>query len=631
MTHRTEASNSSKLPTGIPHIVGNEAAERFSFYGMKAGLAIFLANYLGFLGGESLNETEATVYVSFFTAAVYFTPFFGALFADIFAGKYRTIVALSVVYCLGHLCLAFMGIAGSVQIWLLSGLGLIAVGAGGIKPCVSAHVGDQFGPNNQHMLTRVFNLFYLSINLGAAISNLMIPWILEWYGPHLAFGIPGILMAIATFVFWLGRGRFVHVPAGGLKFIKQLVSPEGLGAIAWLIPLYLFIAVFWSLFDQTASTLVFQAVSMDRNIGGTNLLPSQVQAANPILILILIPLFTFVIYPLVGRIIKVTPLRKMAFGMLLMVGAFAIIALAQEKIDAGQTPHVGWQLIAYVVLTSAEIMISIVGLEFSYTQAPKHMKSLIMSLFLFSVFIGNSITGLVNHFIQIPEPAKTQLASAIGNLPEDWQDSPRNVMLPGFDGVTGTDDDVKVKVSDGKLGAVEFAGIDSLEQTAARIGEQAADLGNPPEAGEVDELGNDPWGNPVKYDILNALTMRLSSAGADQKNGTMWDQTALISLAEPKAPEEKASWTDALHPDSTWIERQSQDSDKKAASSDSNERYSIATRLGGGNKLEKAAYFWFFTKLMAITAVLFIPYTLLYRRRKDHSLGPSEHVPIPEP
>ena len=631
MSYRTSPSDLTSIPPGIAHIVGNEAAERFSFYGMKAGLAIFLANYLGFLGGEALSETEATVYVSFFTAAVYFTPFFGALFADIFAGKYRTIVALSIVYCLGHLCLAFMGIAGSVQIWLLSGLGLIAVGAGGIKPCVSAHLGDQFGPNNQHLLTRVFNLFYLSINLGAAISNLMIPWILKWYGPHLAFGLPGVLMAIATFVFWLGRGRFVHVPAGGTRFLKQLVSAEGLSAIAWLIPLYLFIAVFWSLFDQTASTLVFQAVSMDRQIGGTNILPSQVQAANPILILILIPLFTFVIYPLVGRLFKVTPLRKMSFGMLLMVGAFAIIAIAQEKIDAGQTPHVGWQLIAYVVLTSAEIMISIVGLEFSYTQAPKHMKSLVMSLFLFSVFVGNSFTGLVNHFIQIPEPAKIQLTSAIAKLPEDWQDSPRNVMLPGFDGVTGTDDDVKARVSNGKLNSVEFAGMDSLEQTARRIGEQAADLGSPPEPGKVDELGNDSWGNPVKYDILNALTMRLSSAGADRKEGTMWDQTALISLPEPKAPEETASWTDALRPESTWIERQTQGSDKEPASSKSNQRFSVATRLGGGNKLEKAAYFWFFTKLMAATAVLFIPYTLLYRRRKDHALGADEHVPTPEP
>ncbi|MEP4079529.1 POT family MFS transporter [Haloferula sp.] len=631
MSYRTSPASLKGMPPGIPHIVGNEAAERFSFYGMKAGLAIFLANYLGFLGGESLSETEATVYVSFFTAAVYFTPFFGALLADIFAGKYRTIVALSIVYCLGHLCLAFMGIAGSVQIWLLSGLGLIAIGAGGIKPCVSAHVGDQFGSGNQHLLTRVFNLFYLSINLGAAISNLMIPWILEWYGPHLAFGIPGVLMAIATFVFWLGRNRFVHVPAGGLKFVKQLFSSEGLSAIGWLIPLYLFIAVFWSLFDQTASTLVFQAVSMDRNLGGIDLLPSQVQAANPILILILIPLFTFVVYPLVGRVIKVTPLRKMALGMFLMVGAFALVAIAQEKIDAGETPHVAWQLVAYVVLTSAEIMISIVGLEFSYTQAPKHMKSLIMSLFLFSVFIGNSLTGLVNHYIQIPEPGESQLSSAIANLPDDWQDSPRNVILPGFDGVTGTEDDLTARLSSGKLTKMEIAGMEQLELTASRIGEQAAELGKPPEPQDIRELGNDRWGNPLKYDILNALTMRVASAGADNKDGTMWDLTALISLPEPTKPERKSSWSDSLRPDETWIERQTQKSPDETSDDAVKERYTITTRLGGGNKLEKASYFWFFTKLMAVTAVLFVPYTLLYRLKKDHALEADEAVPVPEP
>lgn len=624
MSYRTVPSDSSKLPPGIPHIVGNEAAERFSFYGMKAGLAIFLANYLGFLGGESLSETEATVYVSFFTAAVYFTPFFGALLADIFAGKYKTIVTLSIVYCLGHLCLAFMGIVGSVQIWLLSGLGLIAIGAGGIKPCVSAHVGDQFGPNNQHLLTKVFNLFYLSINLGAAISNLMIPWILEWYGPHFAFGIPGILMALATLVFWIGRDRFVHIPAGGSHFIKQLFSREGLGAIAWLIPLYLFVAVFWSLFDQTASTLVFQAVSMDRTIAGVELLPSQIQAANPILILILIPLFTFVIYPAVGKVIKLTPLRKMATGLIMMVGAFSLVAIAQEKIDAGETPHIAWQLVAYVVLTSAEIMISIVGLEFSYTQAPRHMKSLLMSLFLFSVFIGNSLTGLVNHFIQIPEAAKVQLATELEKLPDDWQDSPGDVELPGFDGITGTDDDLSAKVNAGKLSSVTFPGMSELEETAERIGEKAIELGRPPNPDEISDLGNDPWGHPLRYDILNALTMRLVSDGADGKSKTQWDQTALISLPEPTKPAAESSWTDKLRPESTWLERQK--TPPAAAEKDiaSGSPVSVVTRLGGGNELEKAGYFWFFTKLMAITAVIFIPYAILYRPRPEDFERTSE-------
>ena len=191
---------------------------------MKAALAIFLANYLDVLGGESMSEAKATAYVSFFTFAVYLTPVIGALIADIFFGKYRTIITLSIVYCLGHLCLAFMGINGSVQLWLLAGLGMIAIGAGGIKPCVSAHVGDQFGKNNQHLITKTFNLFYFSINFGAVISNLAIPWLLKWYGPHIAFGIPGVLMALATVFFWMGRKKFIHVPAHGIGFFQGNVQ-----------------------------------------------------------------------------------------------------------------------------------------------------------------------------------------------------------------------------------------------------------------------------------------------------------------------------------------------------------------------------------------------------------------------
>jgi len=102
-----------------------------------------------------------------------------------------------------------MGVTGSAALWLMAGLGMISIGAGGIKPCVSAHVGDQFGKNNQHMLPNVFNWFYFSINLGAVASNVLIPWLLDWYGPHWAFGIPGVLMAIATFLFWLGRKEFI--------------------------------------------------------------------------------------------------------------------------------------------------------------------------------------------------------------------------------------------------------------------------------------------------------------------------------------------------------------------------------------------------------------------------------------
>ena len=142
------------MPPGIPYIIGNEAAERFSFYGMRTILVVFMAQYLHFMdggGGAPLTRQQAVEYYHQFASWVYFTPLLGALIADIFLGKYLTILLLSIVYCLGHAALACMGSFGNSPWWLFAGLLLICLGSGGIKPCVSAHVGDQFGKSNHHL------------------------------------------------------------------------------------------------------------------------------------------------------------------------------------------------------------------------------------------------------------------------------------------------------------------------------------------------------------------------------------------------------------------------------------------------------------------------------------------------
>lgn len=386
------------IPKGIPYIIGNEAAERFSFYGMRTILVVFMTQYL--LNGtgqtDAMSDEEAKVWFHLFVSAVYFTPILGAVISDGLLGKYRTIIILSLVYTLGHFALS----VDDTRLGLAIGLGLIAVGAGGIKPCVSAHMGDQFGQTNSHLLSRVFGWFYFSINLGAFASTLLIPWCLKTYGPSVAFGIPGLLMLLATIVFWSGRHKFVHIPAGGIHFIREAFSNHGLKALGKLSVLYLFVAMFWALFDQTGSSWVLQAQQMDRNIFGIELLPSQIQAANPLLVMLLIPLFTYFIYPAINRLFRLTALRKISIGMFLAVLAFAISSVAQNKIDAGLTPHINWQLMAYVVLTTAEVMISITCLEFSYTQAPTKMKSFVMAFFMLSIAVGNLFTSAVNYFIQ---------------------------------------------------------------------------------------------------------------------------------------------------------------------------------------------------------------------------------------
>lgn len=400
---------SEKTPKGIPYILSNEAAERFAFYGMSSILVIFMTHYLmgrdgmlNVMGGE-----EAKTWFHLFKSAVYLTPIFGALLADIWLGKYRTILVFSIVYCAGFWALALE----QTRVGLVVGLVLMAIGSGIIKPCVSANVGDQFGKSNQHLMAKVYGWFYFAINLGAFISMFLCPWLQQEYGPRVGFGVPAVFMLIATVAFRLGRDRFVHVPAGGIGFVKECFSGEGLRAILKLSIIYVFVAMFWALFDQSQSAWVLQAENMDRHIFGIELLPEQPQAFNPLLVMILIPVFSYVIYPAINRIFPLTALRKISLGLFVAALSFVVPAWVETQIAAGLKPNISWQLFAYVILTAAEVMVSITCLEFSYTQAPKKMKSFIMAVFLLSISLGNAFTAAVNYFIK-NEDGTSKLAGA---------------------------------------------------------------------------------------------------------------------------------------------------------------------------------------------------------------------------
>lgn len=386
------------MPAGIPYIVSNEAGERFCYYGLRSILMVYMAKYMVDSTGQAapLTGAEATEKFHVFVFAAYFFPVLGAFLADAFLGKYRTILCFSLVYCLGPLIL----VLDRTNFGLSAGLLLIALGSGGIKPCVSAHVGDQFGRKNHHLLSKVFGWFYFAINLGSFAAMISIPVLLEKWGPKVAFGTPAVVMVVATLVFWMGRRVFVHVPPAGAKeFGKQVFSAESIGAVKRLIPIFLFVTVFWSLYDQSSSKWVLQAEKMDRAMLGWTILPSQMQAMNPLLILLFIPLFDKVVYPLIGRWFQLTPLRKIGLGFFLTVPSFIIPALVEMAIAHGGKPHVIWQVLAYVLLTAGEICISVTALEFAYTQAPNKAKSVVMCLYTLAISFGNLFTALVNKML----------------------------------------------------------------------------------------------------------------------------------------------------------------------------------------------------------------------------------------
>ncbi len=485
-------SKSDRYPPGIPYIVGNEAAERFSYYGMRAILKVHLLSlFIGFVAAEQVApelakeaETRSLEVVHLFFAGVYASPMIGAILADRVLGKYRLILWVSLLYCLGHAVLAF---AESYEWGMYIGLTLIAVGAGGIKPCVSANVGDQFTRENSHLVTRIYQIFYFSINFGSFFAQLLIPWLRKEYGAGVAFAVPGIAMSLATLCFWLGRNRFVKVPPkpsgklGALDFfsavflflpfaafvfgpaeayhwksaiaVASLVlwfflfrrrqeieadsgflsvlfytvlnqdrrrpgkrffdvarekfgdeAAEGPPAVLRIMIVFSMVSVFWALFDQHSSTWITQAGQMDREINfgffRYTFDESQVPFLNPFLVMLIIPAMNFWVYrPLERRGIAFLPVQRMTAGMFITAVSFVAAAIIQVWIEtlapSGDKVNVSWQIIQYIFLTIGEVLVSITGLEFAYTKAPKAMKSTIMGFWYLTVTIGNILVALL--------------------------------------------------------------------------------------------------------------------------------------------------------------------------------------------------------------------------------------------
>jgi len=403
-----------RFPPQIRYIVWNEGAERFSFYGMRSILTVYMTSFLAF------PEHEAKGNYHLFVAACYLTPLIGAFLADRVFGRYAIILWVSLGYVLGHALMA----AWETRWGLFFALTFIALGSGGIKPCVSALVGDQFRPDQSHLLQRVYNLFYWMINLGSVTSTLAIPVLLERFGPSVAFAVPGVFMAIALLVFLAGRRGYVRLPPSGPdphSFVRVTwhaawrlgtrpghwldgalhrhpqEAVDGAKAVFRIMGVFVAVTAFWALFDQHGSSWVLQAQRMDLRVMGYDLKASQLSALNPWMVLLIIPFFSVVLFPLLEKAgLRVTPLGKMTVGMFVAVLSFVAATAVDALLASGVTVNALWQIPQYLFLTAAEVLVSVTGLEFSYTQAPRAMKSTIMSIWFLTIFAGNMLTGLVS-------------------------------------------------------------------------------------------------------------------------------------------------------------------------------------------------------------------------------------------
>ena len=497
------APDPARLPPQVPYIIGNEACERFSFYGMRNILVQFLVSsvILAYLPEAERDATAKDVFHSF-VIGVYFFPLLGGWLSDRFFGKYDTVLWFSLIYCAGHACLALFE---DNRQGFYAGLFLIALGSGGIKPLVVSFVGDQFTRENKSLAKVVFDFFYWTINFGSFFASLLMPLFLRELGPAVAFGIPGVLMFVATFIFWLGRRQYVRVPPtrgqdpdsfynvartallahapgqgrtglavaaagvvlavvllvlwalqawaglalpfwpddfhfvisaclalgaliafGGIGVSMQLERARGrhsdeavdsVRAVLRIIIVFALTTPFWSLFDQKASTWVLQGAEM-RVPHEAWWWPSflvreaaQMQALNPLLVMLLIPFNNVVVFPALRRMgFEPTALKRMGWGIAISGLSWIVAGLIQLNLDGGGATSLAWQTLPYILLTLGEVLVSATALEFAYSQATGAMKGVIMAFWYLSVTFGNLWVLLTNAAVR-NETVTSRIAS----------------------------------------------------------------------------------------------------------------------------------------------------------------------------------------------------------------------------
>ncbi|XP_054636226.1 solute carrier family 15 member 2-like isoform X1 [Dunckerocampus dactyliophorus] len=360
----------SNYPISIWFIVVHEFCEAFSLDGIKAVLTLYFLTYLHW--GQDLS----TAAYHAFSSLCYFMPIVGALVADSWLGNYKTIFYMCIVYIVGHAAMLLSAIpplGGSIHIASsLLGLTLIACGTGCTDACTSAFGGDQFQAEHVSKREKFFSIYFSLRGAGSFLAIIIVPILrdkVQCFGDDCfaaAFVVPAAFMIVAFVVFAAGRSHYRREPPQG-NILKEVCKCIGFAVTNrwrrskhessrkhWLdwaedkyskrlileikmvfsvLVLFIPLPMFWALFDQQGSRWTLQATKMNMSIGALSVTPDQMQLLNPLLNVFLVPIFGFVIYPLVDLCgIKTSPLRKMAVGMVFAVLAFGVAALVEVSL-----------------------------------------------------------------------------------------------------------------------------------------------------------------------------------------------------------------------------------------------------------------------------------------------------------
>jgi POT family proton-dependent oligopeptide transporter len=397
MTNLQAAGNPTKQPPGLFLLFGVEMWERFSFYGMRAFLTLFL---ISSAGGFGWSKEQASHLYGWYQGLVYLTPLLGGYLADRLIGTHRSIIVGGILISAGHFCLAVPAHAT-----FFVGLGLIILGTGFFKSNISTMVGQLYTENDRRR-DAAFTIFYMGINLGASLGQIICPKLADAYNWHIGFSAAGFGMVLGLVVYLIFKRRFLgtigDVPARRIEMAKHAgqshpplttLEKRGIAAIAILAFFNIF---FWVAFEQAGSSMTFFAEERTRRIFlGINFLAPYFQSVNSISVIVLAPVFAWMWTRLEARNRAPSTPVRFALGLFLLGSGFIVLVIGARFSDGGVRVSPLWLIVTYVLHTCGELCLSPVGLSMVTKLAPRRFASLAMGAWFFSMFISDLAAGFV--------------------------------------------------------------------------------------------------------------------------------------------------------------------------------------------------------------------------------------------
>jgi len=388
----------AKHPRGLFLLFGVEMWERFSFYGMRAFLTLFLISKLG---GFGWSKEQASHLYGFYQGLVYLTPLLGGYLADRLIGTHRSIIIGGIVIAAGHFCLAI-----PARPTFFLGLGLIIIGTGFFKSNISTMVGQLYSEKDRRR-DAGFTIFYMGINLGATLGQIVCPRLAYQYDWHVGFSAAGfgMVLGLVTYLAFKrrllgaigdvppGRAGRKQEPASGPRQPLTALDKQGIAAIAVLAFFNIF---FWMAFEQAGSSMTFFAEERTRRTFlGIDFLAPYFQSVNPLCVIGFAPLFAWMWTRLEARNWAPSTPVRFALGLFLLGSGFIVLVVGARISDTGVRVSPLWLIATYVLHTCGELCLSPIGLSMVTKLAPKRFASLAMGAWFFSMFIADLSAGLV--------------------------------------------------------------------------------------------------------------------------------------------------------------------------------------------------------------------------------------------